>query len=302
MPQNNAEVGKENLRNQLNDRRKVLDEAFKNGEMKIGEYENYKTKLGNIEDRLNDGRLVHMNKLEQVGINPSGMPNNKGAIDFNAFGEKINSGIPFEHPKINGFATHAEAKASGMLDFMKKVPLIGKFAAVGLAGATLAEANEHYDKGEYGKAFFTATSIADVTGASDLALASIESREIQDKILNGRKIESIGDWKNDLKNSSIGKQVSSLFGSDNGSESTPSNFANILRDGQVRAEFGAMNQEQNQQASFFDNAKDQRMELNMMEMRSSINELQEGKQFSDIQITREEFESMQKDLKRIRKK
>lgn len=86
------------------------------------------------------------------------------------------------------------------------------------------------------------------------------------------------------------------------SQYAPSDFANVLRDGQVRAEFGAMNQEQNQQASFFDNAKDQRMELNMMEMRSSINELQEGKQFSDIQITREEFESMQKDLKRIRKK
>lgn len=300
MPQNNAEVGKENLRNQLNDRRKVLDEAFKNGEMKIGEYENYKTKLGNIEDRLNDGRLVHMNKLEQVGINPSGMPNNKGAIDFNAFGEKLNSSIPFEHPKINGFATHAEAKASGMLDFMKKVPLIGKFAAVGLAGATLAEANEHYDKGEYGKAFFTATSIADVTGASDMALATIESREIQDKILNGRKIESIGDWKSDMSKfaSRMGEQVSGMFSSNE----SPSNFANVLRDGQVRAELGAINQEQNQQASFFDNAKDQRMELNMMEMRSSINELQEGAQFSDIQITKEDLANIQRDLKKIKKR
>ena len=62
MPTNNSDVGKENLRNQLNERRKVIDDAFKNGEMKIGEYENYKAKLGNIEERLNDGRLVHTNK------------------------------------------------------------------------------------------------------------------------------------------------------------------------------------------------------------------------------------------------
>ncbi|MCD8541491.1 MAG: hypothetical protein LRY22_02345 [Aliarcobacter cryaerophilus] len=55
-------------------------------------------------------------------------------------------------------------------------------------------------KGNNAKALFTATSIADVTGGSDLALATIESRELQKQALGNRTITGIGNgWQEDLK-------------------------------------------------------------------------------------------------------
>ena len=85
--------------------------------------------------------------------------------------------------------TEAEAKTSGAMDMFKKIPLIGKVAGVALAGATLAEANEAFNQGQYAKALFTATSIADVTGGSDLALATIESRELQKQAFHKARLQ-----------------------------------------------------------------------------------------------------------------
>lgn len=341
----NKEIGEKDIKERLNDRRKIIDEAYKNGEMKINEYENQKTKLNNIEERMNDGKTIHTNKLEQAGINTKDIPHSNGVVDIETLGNKL-SKSNIQHPKIENFMTEAEAKTSGAMDMFKKIPLIGKVAGVALAGATLAEANEAFNQGQYAKALFTATSIADVTGGSDLALATIESRELQKQALGNRTITGIGNgWQDDLKNSSIGKQitgaydsVSNMFSNNIRNETqqqvqpkaeqvsqitttpvqqtnpivannpvqqqiTTENFANTLKEGQVRNELGSIYKEQIEQSQLMSGNEEQMKNLQMMEMRNNLSNVQEQmKTLSDINISGEELEQLKKDLKKMRMK
>ncbi len=341
----NKEIGEKDIKERLNDRRKIIDEAYKNGEMKINEYENQKTKLNNIEKRMDDGKTIHTNKLEQAGINTKDIPHSNGVVDIETLGNKL-SKSNIEHPKIENFMTEAEAKTSGAMDMFKKIPLIGKVAGVALAGATFAEANEAFNQGQYAKALFTVTSIADVTGGSDLALATIESRELQKQALGNRTITGIGNgWQDDLKNSSIGKQitgaydsVSNMFSNNIRNETqqqvqpkaeqvsqittapvqqanpivannpvqqpiTTENFANTLKEGQVRNELGSIYKEQIEQSQLMSGNEEQMKNLQMMEMRNNLSNVQEQmKTLSDINISGEELEQLKKDLKKMRMK
>lgn len=109
------EVGENELKNKINERRNVIDEAFKNGEMKPSEYETQKTKLSNIEDRLNSGKDVHTNKLEQAGISTKGISSKNGVVDLSSFAEQLTKpNIEIQHPKIENFITEAEAKTAGI--------------------------------------------------------------------------------------------------------------------------------------------------------------------------------------------
>lgn len=214
-----------------------------------------------------------------------------------------------KHPKIDNFMTEVEAKTSGALETFKKLPFIGKVAGVALAGATFAEASDAFKQGDYGKALFTATSIADPTGASDMALATIESRELQKQALGNRTVTGIGNgWKDDLKNSSIGKQVSgaidsvgNMFSSD--TNTSASNMASALKDGQVRNEMGSIYKEQMSQNQMMTSSDEQLKNLQMMEMKNTVGNVEEQmKALSDISISSEELEQLQKDLKKMRMK
>lgn len=120
-----------------------------------------------------------------------------------------------QHPKIDNFATAQQAKASGMMNMMSKVPLVGKVAGIGLAGAVLANASDEWQQGNYAKSLFTASSLVDITGASDMALATIESREKMDAINASRQTSMYnngGFVASLLNSSSTGRNIAEMMG------------------------------------------------------------------------------------------
>jgi hypothetical protein len=264
---------------------------------------------GSTDSSSNNNNNEPKNSTSDHNESPISKNNNNYSRENNA--EPIKSEV--KHPKIENFMTEAEAKTSGALDMFKKMPFIGKAAAIGLAGVTMAQAKEEFDNGNYAKALFTATSIADVTGGSDMALATIESRELLDKATAGRKVTGIGKgWKDDLMNSSIGQQVKGAYDSVNeifsnssqsGQQLNTNNFSNMLRDGQVRNELSGIYKEQFEQNKMASGNEEQMQKLNMMEMKNSVDNVKEQmKTISDINISNDELEQLKKDLKKMRMK
>jgi hypothetical protein len=143
-------------------------------------------------------------------------------------------GAHTNHPKISNFATAVEAKTSGMMDAFKKVPFIGKVVGLATIGATASQAYDEFTQGNYAKSALTMTSAIDVSGASDMALASIEARENLVAATRGRTIVGFGGgvggelggaWDRTVS------AVSSLFGGGNSSSSISPVTANALQGG-----------------------------------------------------------------------
>ncbi|MCD8541490.1 MAG: hypothetical protein LRY22_02340 [Aliarcobacter cryaerophilus] len=82
---------------------------------------------------------------------------------------------------------------------------------------------------------------------------------------------------------------------------TTENFANTLKEGQVRNELGNIYKEQIEQSQLMSGNEEQMKNLQMMEMRNNLSDVQEQmKTLSDINISGDELEQLKKDLKKMR--
>jgi hypothetical protein len=254
---------------------------------------------------------------------------------------------PNPQPKINNFATETELKAAGampdnpnvrtngFLNTLRKMPFVGKVVGAATIGATIAQANDYFQNGEYARAAFTMTSIADLSGGSDMALAMMESQDIRQQALGNRRLSGEGasfstqfsNVMSNIYNSGAVQSTLEMFGGGNSgpqistaassaimqqSVSSPTvsmgggdvgaqaqNLAMVLRDTNVQQEIGnAMVQSKFSTSLANDNSQQMMMETKINDVSNIVRRNLPNMDFSVNENIQEEI---RKELARVKR-
>jgi hypothetical protein len=239
--------------------------------------------------------------------------------------------------KVVGAATIGAtiAQANGFLNTLRKMPFVGKVVGAATIGATIAQANDYFQNGEYARAAFTMTSIADLSGGSDMALAMMESQDIRQQALGNRRLSGEGasfstqfsNVMSNIYNSGAVQSTLEMFGGGNSgpqistaassaimqqSVSSPTvsmgggdvgaqaqNLAMVLRDTNVQQEIGnAMVQSKFSTSLANDNSQQMMMETKINDVSNIVRRNLPNMDFSVNENIQEEI---RKELARVKR-
>lgn len=247
--------------------------------------------------------------------------NHNDSFSNNLSNDSINSGKNLQYVTkeelnaMGGLPDNPNVRTNSILETIRKMPLVGKVVGAAAIGATMAQANDYFQNGEYARAAFTMTSSVDPTGGSDMALAMMESQDIRHQALNGRSLSGQGNsWGQQFSNVMSNITNSSAFRNTFGSSISPAAataiqqplqanqmFATAFRDANVQQEFANMFAQTKMGTSIANDT------TNEMLMKTQVEDIsntlkRNGTNTNDSgQSTEAYLEDIKKELRRVRR-